>query len=96
MGIPSTALELLPTDLASTGSHVWRTMIKEAAGAEHVMRHTSTPQVNFRTRAEVHELLAGTEVVDFGVVPSASWRPDRPVTPEDAERSNAYAGVGIM
>ncbi|WP_192827088.1 SAM-dependent methyltransferase, partial [Actinopolyspora erythraea] len=42
------------------------------------------------------EMFAGYDLLDPGVVPSAQWRPDEPISEEYAARSNAYAGVGML
>ena len=60
------------------------------------MSDSSTPTGHWRTRDEVAELLAGYELLDPGVVPTAAWRPDEPITDTEAARSNAYAAVGTL
>lgn len=61
-----------------------------------VYRRKTTSAGVLRTRAEVTGFLAGTELVDPGVVWLSEWRPD-PDTPAeftDPARSCAWAGVG--
>lgn len=70
--------------------------LQERAGVEEVMRRTSTPDVQFqRSYDDLGRLLSGYTLVEPGLVPSAQWRPDRPITDEAAKSSNAYAAVGL-
>ncbi|GAB3559340.1 hypothetical protein J2S53_002537 [Actinopolyspora lacussalsi] len=69
---------------------------EEVGGAQEVFETTTTPTLRTRDHGEVLEMFAGYELLDPGVVPSAQWRPDEPVSEEYAARSNAYAGVGIL
>ncbi|MGJ7905497.1 SAM-dependent methyltransferase [Actinopolyspora sp. H202] len=69
---------------------------EEIDGAQEVFETTTTPTLRTRTHEEVLEMFAGYGLLDPGVVPSAQWRPDEPVSEEYAARSNAYAGVGIL
>ncbi|MHA6799644.1 SAM-dependent methyltransferase [Bounagaea algeriensis] len=68
----------------------------ERDGAQEVFAHTSTPQLHLRDRDEIAALFAGYTLLDPGVVPSAAWRPDAPVTDAQARRSNSYAAVGVL
>jgi hypothetical protein len=55
---------------------------------------TTTPGVS-RTREEVLDLMAGTELVEPGIVWTPLWRPDSPDDVDDQpERSMVYAVVG--
>jgi SAM-dependent methyltransferase len=54
---------------------------------------TSTPGVG-RSRAEIQDLMAGTELVEPGIVWTPLWRPDSPDdVDEHPERSLVYAAV---
>ncbi|WP_370591469.1 SAM-dependent methyltransferase [Saccharopolyspora montiporae] len=68
----------------------------EWSGAREVFAATTTPHVQTRSRVEIAGLLAGYEVLEPGVVPSALWRPDREVSEQEAARSNGYAAVGVL
>ena len=61
-----------------------------------LMSDSSTPTGHWRTHEEVADLLPGYQLLDPGVVPTAAWRPDEPITEAEAARSNAYAAVGIL
>lgn len=56
----------------------------------------TSSQVRTRTREEISSLLRGYAVLDPGLVPSALWRPDRPVPTGEAARSNGYGAVGLL
>ena len=60
------------------------------------MSDSSTPTGHWRTREEVADLLPGYRLLEPGVVPTATWRPDEPLKDAEAARSNAYAAVGIL
>lgn len=73
------------------------TLTPEQIQAIHaLMSDSSTPSGHWRTREQVAELLAGYELLEPGVVPTAAWRPSEPVREADAARSNAYAAVGLL
>ncbi|SFS99426.1 SAM-dependent methyltransferase [Saccharopolyspora flava] len=57
---------------------------------------TSTPHLHIRTPDEVAALFPGYTLVDPGIVPAAHWRPDTPVTDEEANDGNVLGGVGIL
>jgi hypothetical protein len=44
-----------------------------------------------RNQAETEEFFAGLEVVDPGVTPVLSWRPDEP--PDDPRSAYYWAGI---
>ncbi|ASU80109.1 hypothetical protein CDG81_19655 [Actinopolyspora erythraea] len=69
---------------------------EEVGGAQEVFETTTTPTLRTRDHGEVLEMFAGYDLLDPGVVPSAQWRPDEPISEEYAARSNAYAGVGML
>ena len=57
---------------------------------------SSTPGFHWRTREQVAGLLPGYELLEPGVVPTAAWRPEQPLSETEAARSNAYAAVGML
>jgi hypothetical protein len=68
----------------------------EVAALRSLLADTSTPYLHLRTDAEVAALFPGYTLVEPGVVPAAQWRPDRPVSDEEAARGNVLGGVGIL
>jgi O-methyltransferase involved in polyketide biosynthesis len=60
------------------------------AAAARVYRGTATP-LTFRPRHRIEAMLAGTDVVEPGLVDAAHWRPHDPV---DAQHRGFWAGVG--
>ena len=67
------------------------------AVAEAVEMYTkSTHPLNLRTPDQVAAFFDGYEVVDPGVVFTAMWRPERPVSEEEALGSRAVAGLGVL
>ncbi|MBQ0925554.1 SAM-dependent methyltransferase [Saccharopolyspora endophytica] len=68
----------------------------EVAALRSLLAGTSTPNLHIRTADEVAELFPGYALVDPGVVPAAHWRPDAPVSDEEAARGNVLGGVGIL
>ncbi|MHA6627010.1 SAM-dependent methyltransferase [Pseudonocardia sichuanensis] len=60
------------------------------AAAERVYRGTATP-LTFRPRRRIEEMLAGTELVEPGLVDASQWRPQDPA---DAQHRGFWAGVG--
>jgi hypothetical protein len=60
------------------------------AAAERVYRGTATP-MTFRTRRRIAEMLAGTELVDPGLVDASQWRPHDAV---GVQHRAFWAGVG--
>ncbi|GAA4833450.1 SAM-dependent methyltransferase [Saccharopolyspora rosea] len=69
---------------------------EEVAGLRFLLSTTSTPQLHLRTPEEVAALLPGYTLIEPGVVPAAQWRPDRPVSDEEARRGNVYGAVGLL
>ncbi|SFR28654.1 S-adenosyl methyltransferase [Lentzea waywayandensis] len=64
-----------------------------AAGKE-IFAKTAEP-ITPRTRAQVTDMLAGTEIVEPGVVFTPQWRPETPEdVGDDPTRANLYAAVG--
>ncbi|XP_021300483.1 uncharacterized protein LOC110428887 [Herrania umbratica] len=60
-----------------------------------VLARTPTPTMTMRSADEVAALFAGYTLLEPGVVPSAAWRPDVPVTAEQAAGSNSWGAVGL-
>ncbi|GGM36828.1 hypothetical protein GCM10012275_04970 [Longimycelium tulufanense] len=56
----------------------------------------STHPLHLRTPEQVEALFDGYELVEPGVVFTAAWRPDRPVSQEEAIGSRAVAGLGRL
>ncbi|MDA3625995.1 SAM-dependent methyltransferase [Saccharopolyspora oryzae] len=67
----------------------------QLSGGHAVYNRTSTPGT-LRTPEQIAELLTGYELVDPGLVLLPEWRPDTPVAPDAAARTNSYAAVGIL
>ena len=64
-----------------------------AAGKE-IFAKTAEP-ITPRTRAQVTDMLAGTEIVEPGIVFTPEWRPETPEdVGDDPARANLYAAVG--
>lgn len=57
---------------------------------------TSTPVVSYRSAEQVEAFFDGYQLLDPGIVPTAAWRPDKPVSDQEAAKSNAWAGVGVL
>ncbi|GAB3678445.1 SAM-dependent methyltransferase [Saccharopolyspora tripterygii] len=68
----------------------------EVAALRSLLSTTSTPHLHIRTADEVTALFPGYALIDPGVVPAAHWRPEVPVSDEDAARANVLGGVGIL
>ena len=67
------------------------------AVAEAVEMYTkSTHPLNLRTPDQVAAFFDGYDLVDPGVVFTAVWRPERPVTDDEALGSRAVAGLGLL
>lgn len=58
-----------------------------------VLAETATPEVA-RSPEQIRALLPGYTLVDPGLVPTASWRPEGPVGPDEELASNCYVAVG--
>lgn len=56
----------------------------------------STHPLCLRTPKQVEALFEGYELVEPGVVFTSAWRPDQPVTDEEARQSRAVAGLGTL
>jgi hypothetical protein len=68
----------------------------ELAAVRAIQAQTTTPTLRLRTADELATLFAGYDLLSPGVVPSAAWRPEHPVTEEEAARSNSNAAAGIL
>ncbi|WP_043728419.1 SAM-dependent methyltransferase [Kutzneria sp. 744] len=67
------------------------------AVAEAVDMYTkSTHPLNLRSPDQVAAFFAGYDVVDPGVVFTAVWRPEKPVSDDEAVGSRAVAGLGLL
>jgi S-adenosyl methyltransferase len=67
------------------------------AVAEAVEMYTkSTHPLNLRTPDQVAAFFDGYELVEPGVVFTAVWRPEKPVTDDEAIGSRAVAGLGRL
>lgn len=69
---------------------------QEVAYLLDLLADTSTPELHMRDSEEVAALLPGYRLLEPGVVPAGSWRPDQPITQEEALRGNVYGAVGIL
>jgi hypothetical protein len=98
-GIVSRLLEALPSGSYLTISHPTADFDAQAmAGAVAASKRSGIALVP-RNRAEVEAFFKGLDLVEPGVVPVASWRPDSepPTAPDrvgELEPLNIYAGVG--
>jgi len=98
-GIVSRLLEALPSGSYLTISHPTADFDAQAmAGAVAASKRSGIALVP-RNRAEVEAFFKGLDLVEPGVVPVASWRPDGepPTAPDrvgELEPLNIYAGVG--
>ncbi|MFD1830676.1 SAM-dependent methyltransferase [Streptomyces desertarenae] len=66
---------------------------EEGAEVEGVYRNIGSPLV-LRSRREVERFFDGFELVEPGLVPMPSWRPEGPVDQEDPVVFTGFAGVG--
>lgn len=64
------------------------------AAGKKIFARTAEP-ITPRTRAQVADMLAGTEVVEPGIVFTPQWRPESPEdVGDDPSQANLYAAVG--
>ncbi|HEX2314392.1 MAG TPA: SAM-dependent methyltransferase [Thermomonospora sp.] len=86
-------------DALAPGSHLALThasadgMPELVARVVEVYKRTNRPGTP-RTREQVTALFGDFELLDPGLVWAARWRPERPVSEEEALRTWFYAGVG--
>ena len=85
-GSPLVLSHTVPMDMTET----------EIAGVADVMQRTTTPDLQYRTYDDIAALFHGYHLVAPGLVPSAQWRPEQPISEHQATRSNGYAGVGLL
>ncbi len=78
-------------------SHLTQLTIDEAQAQafRDMLAETATPHVRFATRDDIDRAGSGYDWLEPGVVPLDHWRPDRPVTDEQAHRANSYGAVGL-
>ncbi|MER5390414.1 SAM-dependent methyltransferase [Saccharopolyspora sp. NPDC002686] len=57
---------------------------------------SSTHPLHLRDPEQVEALFDGYELVDPGVVFTSAWRPESPITAEQAAESRAVAGLGVL
>ncbi len=57
---------------------------------------TSSHPLHLRTPAQVAALFDGYDLIEPGLVFSSLWRPDQPITEDEAQRSRAVAGLGRL
>jgi hypothetical protein len=74
-------------------SHAAKVDLQRSQDGWKLYNNTSTPGGG-RTREEVAALMAGTELVEPGVVWLSEWRPEAPEDAVDPEQSLGYAAVG--
>ena len=67
----------------------------ELAAFRAVLAQTPTPTMTMRSADGVAALFTGYTLLEPGVVPSAAWRPETPVTAEQAAESNSWGAVGL-
>ena len=87
-----TLLDAVPSGSYLAASHGTPDFAPRIGDAVQAAYQASSMPCRVRTAAEVHELLAGVELVDPGLVLLAEWRPDGPV-PADRQQIT-YAAVG--
>jgi hypothetical protein len=97
-GVIDTLLDALPSGSYVVITHPTadfdaRAMARVVASAER-----AGITFNPRSRAETEALFAGTEIIEPGVVPVVTWRPEltieQPRTPVDPESAWYWAGIG--
>jgi hypothetical protein len=92
-GIVSTLLDALPSGSYLTISHITADFIKpeQAANAVAAGQQSGVTYVP-RTQAEIAAFLSGLDLVEPGVVPILTWRPDDG-KPADPYAASHYAGM---
>ncbi|MBV9599123.1 MAG: SAM-dependent methyltransferase [Chloroflexi bacterium] len=70
---------------------------RSARTANEFNRASPASQVTLRSREQVLQFFEGFELVEPGVVPTPSWRPDSAddLFVNEPERAQAFAGVGL-
>jgi hypothetical protein len=93
-GIVSTLLDALPSGSYLTVSHLTADFLDpEQAAAGMAAGQRSGVTYAPRSQAEVAAFFTGLDLVDPGVVPILTWRPDGDV-PGDALAAHSYAAMG--
>jgi hypothetical protein len=92
-GIVSTLLDALPSGSYLAISHITADFIKpeQAANAVAAGQQSGVTYVP-RTQAEIAAFFSGLDLVEPGVVPLLTWRPDDG-EPADPHAASAYAGL---
>jgi hypothetical protein len=94
LGIASTLLDALPSGSYLTISHLTADFLDpEQAAAGRAAGQRSGVTYVPRAQAEVAAFFAGLDLVDPGVVPILTWRPDGGV-PADPLAAHSYAAMG--
>lgn len=91
-GIVATLLDALPSGSYLTITHPTADFNAEAMGVIAGSNRQSGITFRPRSQSEVEAFFSGLEMVEPGVVPTLSWRPDEPVG--DPLSAYMYAGVG--
>lgn len=60
-----------------------------------VYQRTASPAV-FRTREQIAAVTVGYELLHPGLVLLQHWRPETPMSHDEAERINCYGAVGML
>jgi hypothetical protein len=94
LGIASTLLDALPSGSYLTISHLTADFLdpEQAAAGQAAGQRSGVTYVP-RTQAEVAAFFTGLDLVDPGVVPILTWRPDGGV-PADPLAAHSYAAMG--
>ena len=93
-GIVAALLDALPPGSYLTVSHLTADFLDpEQAAAGQAAGQRSGVTYAPRTQAEVTAFFAGLDLVEPGVVPLVTWRPDGE-TPADPLAAHSYAAMG--
>jgi S-adenosyl methyltransferase len=87
----ATLLEPMPSGSYVAISHPTADFDAEGMGAAVAAARQSGVTLVARSQAEVEDFFTGLEVVDPGVTPVLSWRPDE--APDDPESAYYWAGI---
>lgn len=88
-------VDAMPSGSALVISHATPDHDPDRLGrAAHLYQLVSPPLV-VRSHEQIEGLFAGTDLVEPGLVWTAAWRPEPGETPQNAELSGFYAGVGL-
>jgi S-adenosyl methyltransferase len=98
------ALRLVQTyrDASATGSylalsHATGSFTPERSARTATVFNRATSPVSLRTREQIARYFDGYDLVDPGIVPTPSWRPEseEDLFANEPERAQAFAGVGL-